>query len=216
MNVLHVNTARVIWLVDSADLNPRGLNLYPALEAIRKRYGFQVFPESVDKMNEYAPEGIAFRLGSFENQGEPFTISKAVIFGDGLVVDTGFSTDLGEAFLEDALGFASETFGLTYRPEMVHTKIFTSEMVVHTDRDMSKLFAPLTRVQEKLNAWSGHKFHPGGFGLAIDTSETTAKPAPFRFEWEVNKPHRLGRFYTAAPLPTQKHIELLNELEGVL
>jgi len=77
MRVLHINTARVIWLVDSMDLNPRGLNMYPALDAIRERYNFQIFPDSIEKRDEHAPEGIVFRLGSFEYQGALFTIGKA-------------------------------------------------------------------------------------------------------------------------------------------
>jgi len=99
---------------------------------------------------------------------------------------------------------------------MVHAKIYTSELIVHSEKDMSTLFAPLNSVISKLNAWTGHEFHPGGFGFAIDTGKTTAKPAPFRFEWEVNKTHRLHRFYSAAPVPTSKHEELLAEMESLL
>jgi hypothetical protein len=216
VTVLNVKTARAIWLVDSRDLNPHGIDISPVLEAIRSRYNFQVYPTKVEEANENDPKGIVFMNGSFASGSARHTVVKATIFGDGIVVDSALSTDFTEAFLTDALTFLSVQFGLTYRPDMVHTKIYTSELIVRTDKDMNRLFAPLATIKEQLNSLTGHQFEPVGFTLNIDTQATTARPAAFRFEREVGKPFSQNRYYSAAPLRTNQHEDLLREMEVLL
>ena len=41
-------------------------------------------------------------------------------------------------------------------------------------------------------------------------------PEMFTFERRAEKPFDSGLFYSAAPLKTADHLELLNELEGIL
>jgi hypothetical protein len=216
MTILNVKLARAIWLVESRDLNPHGIDTWPIIVAIKDRYNFKAYPKSAEDADEFSSTGIVFTNGSFEAGNGRHAIVKATMFGDGIVVDSALSTDFCEAFLADALGFLASQFGLTYRPEMVHTRIYTSELIIQTEKDMDKLFAPLGSILRKLRLWTGHTFHPGGFGFAIDIGETTAKPAPFRFEREINKPHKLQRFYSAAPIRTSQHEELLRELEALL
>jgi hypothetical protein len=215
MTVLNVKTARAIWLVDSRDLNPRGIDIWPVLMAVKDRYNFQVYPKTVDEANENSPNGIVFMNGSFAVGSAHHTIVKATIYGDGIVVDSALSTDFCEAFLTDVLSLASQ-FGLTYRSEMIHTKIYTSELIVQTNKDLNRLFAPLVVVKERLNSLTGHTFEPAGFGFSIDTQATTARPAAFRFEREINKPFGRQRYYSSAPLQTSQHEDLLRQMEALL
>jgi hypothetical protein len=213
MIVLHVKLARTIWLVDSRDLNPHGIDILPILDAIRTRYNFQVYPTKVEDANEYDPKGIVFMNGSFAATGSGrHTIVKATMYGDGLVVDSALSTDFCEAFLSDALTFLATQFGLTYRPEMIHTKIYTSELIVRTDKDLGKFFAPFASIRAKLNSFSGKTFDPFGFSFAVD-KPGTGSPAPFKFEREVGKPQAQHRYYSSAPVRTSEHEELLRDLE---
>ena len=215
MTILNVKTARAIWLVDSRDLNPHGIDILPILAAIKDRYNFQTFPKSVEEANENDPKGIVFMNGSFAAGSARHTVAKATMYGDGLVVESALSTDFCEAFLADALNFLSSQFGLTFRPDMVHTKIYTSELIVRSDKDMDRLFAPLTAIRDQLNSLTGHCFEPTGFGFSIDTQASTARPAPFRFEREINKPFGQRRYYSSAPLQTSQHEDLLRQMEGL-
>lgn len=216
MTVLNIKTARAIWLVDSRDLNPHGIDIWPILNAIRDRYNFQVYPKTVEEANEYDPKGVVFMNGSFAAGTGPHTIVKATMFGDGIVVDSGLSTDFSEAFLADALTFLSSQYGLTYRSNMIHQRIYTSELIVHTDKDLNRMFTPLAAIKERLDLLTGLSFEPLGLGFVIDTTASTARPAPFRFEREVGKHFSQRRYYSSAPVRTSQHEELLQQMEAML
>ena len=216
MTVLNVKTARAIWLVDVRDLNPRGIDIWPMLMAIKERYSFQGYPKTIEEADESATKGIEFTNGSFAIGDVRHTVVRATIFGDGLVVDSGLSTDFSEAFLGDCLTYLTHHFGLTYRTDMVHHKTFTSELIVRTDKDLATLFAPLETVREQLNSLTGLQFEPMGFGFSIDLQASASKPAPFKFEREVNKLYSQQRYYSCAPLQTAQHEALLNQMESLL
>lgn len=212
MILLNVRTARAIWLVDSRDLNPRGIDAVPLLAAIRDRYKFQVSPKTAEQMDETSKDGIVFAGGSFSGN----TVLKATMFSDGIVVDTVQSTDLSEQFLADVLQFLSSQFGLAYAPEMVYKKLYLSEMIVKTEKSLNKLFAPIAAVTQQLNQLTGDSFEPFGLGLAIDVTKSTTKPSPFKFEREVGKSFDQNRYYSSGPLRTADHLELLKKLEALL
>jgi hypothetical protein len=216
MTVLNVRTARAIWLVDSRDLNPHRIDIAPLLAALAERYRFQVYPKTPEQYNEYGPEGIVFANGSFAVDGTSYAIQKTTIHGDGIVMDTAASTDFSEAVLCDALTFAADQFGLTYRPEMIHTRIYTSELVVYTEKDLGQYFAPLAGIQADLRELTGLPFEPFGLSFSIDMQASTARPAPFKFEREVGKHYSQQRYYSSAPLKTSQHEQLLRRLESLL
>ena len=213
MDVLNVRAARAIWLVDARDLNPRGLDILPALTGIRDRYRFQSYPRTIEDADESSAKGIAFAAGKLVFEEKSYALVKATMFSDGLVVETALSTDLSEAFLADVLEFLSSKYGLTYNPDMIHRRMYISELIVHSRKDLGRLFAPLAKTIEKLNLLTGKEFHPHGFGLSEDLGKL--RPTAFRFEREADKLFSQGRYFSSAPLKTSQHIELLEEMESL-
>jgi hypothetical protein len=216
VKILNVKLARAIWLVDSRDLNPHGFDMWPMLAAIRDRYSFQIYPKTIEEADETTAKGIVFANGSFTVGSARHTIVKATMFGDGIVVDSALSTDFCEAFLADALGFLAGQFGLTYAQEMIHRRVYVSELIVRTHKGLNRLFAPLAAVRERLHSLTAHSFEPAGFGFSIDMQATTARPTAFRFEREVGKSFDQNRYYSSAPLRTREHDELLTQMETLL
>lgn len=215
MIVLNVKLARAIWLVDARDLNPRGIDILPIISAVRDRYEFQIYPTSITEVQNTG-KGIVFESGSFTSENQRYAIGRATIYDDGVVVDCSLSTDLSEAFLNDLLSFLRTDFGLTYRPDMIHRKIYTSELIVQTNKDLDRLFGPLALIKERLMSLTGREFEPSGVSLAIDPAMSASQSAPFRFEREVNKAFNLRRYYSSAPLRTGEHEDLLTRMEEIL
>jgi hypothetical protein len=217
LQVVHTRLSRAIWLVDSRDLNPHGIDIAPMLSAIKNRYDFQVFPSKPGDANEHDPNGIVFMNGSFALDGRPrSTIVKATIHSDGLVVDSAVSTDFGEAFLGDALGFLAGQFGLTFKPEMINNRLFVSELIVTTDKSIVKALSVLKPVWEKFSAIIGRPFQPSGFRFHVDPAAGGPTSIGFVFEREASKPFAKNRYFTSAPLRTQDHIALLEEMDALL
>lgn len=215
MTIPNVRSARAIWLVDWRDLNPGGIDILPILAGIKDRYRFQVVPQTIEDADENNPKGIVFGQGSFAFEGNHYTVVKATMHGDGLVVDSGLSTDFCEAFLADFLAFLSNKFGLTFHPKMLHKKLYLSEVIVKTDKDLNGLFASLASIREKLNLLTGQDFQAAGFAFSTDPAVTT-RPTQFKFEREVGKEFDQRRYYSSAPLRTSQHVELLQEMESYL
>ena len=191
MKLLHVKTARSIWLVDSNDINPRGIDISFPLSAIAKRYGFQKYPKTLAEADENSASGIVYEQGHFETEAGRYEIDKVSMHNDGLVVNNRQSTDLGELFLEDALSFLAGEFGLTYQHGMVHKKIYTSELIVKTEKDLGTLFSPLDPIQKRVGDLIGHKMGPfwpqrGLTGLLAPRRRSRASPrAPRRCDAHV-------------------------------
>src|SRR5260370_4179398 len=106
METIAVKSARSIWLMETEDLNPRGISLSPILIALRDRYEFQVFPKTVEEANPYRQQGIVFANGSFAQAGPNHPVS-VTLYGDGFVAESRLSTDFSHAFFGDLFAFAS-------------------------------------------------------------------------------------------------------------
>lgn len=216
MTVLNVRQARAIWLVDARDLNPYGIDIWPILSALRERYNFQTYPKSIEEANESDPKGITFANGSFAVGSSRHSIVKATMYSDGIVADSALSTDFSEAFLADVLSFLSAQFGFTYRPEMVHTKLYVSELIVRIPKDLNGLFSSLTAITEQIRLVAGRNFQPAGFGFTTDPADSNARAVAFRFEREVGKPFSQRRYFSSAPVRTSQHEDLLRQMESLL
>src|SRR6266852_1851338 len=104
MELSAVLLARVIFFVESVDLNPRGAAFYPdIIRGLVERYNFQSYPEKVEDFDEQ--KGVTLTLGRLGDR----TIDKVVIYNWGLTLDTTSSTDDAETLLDEALVWATNS-----------------------------------------------------------------------------------------------------------
>jgi len=214
MQLSAVLLARVVFFVESNDLNPRGTAYYPAIvRGLVERYGFQKFPQKPEEFDE--AKGVVFEMGRIRD----VTIDRVSIFENGLQLDTTRGTDVSEAILVDALVWASETQGLVYKPEMVKRKGYVSNFTFYSD-------APLLQTNPLLNNLSGKvskvvsenlkfpvSFQPSAILIGQDPEGQRLPAATFSIERRVQTPFSERKYFSAAPLPTDMHLGLVEEYE---
>jgi hypothetical protein len=221
MKLLSVKQARSIWLVNIGDLNPRGLSLFGLITPIVNKYKFKIYPTKPDELIGKNVTEIKFNGGSFQKNNKHIISVNLTIFNDGLVVDTRSSTTDSDAFLSDFLNYISKEFGLTPYREVLRSKIYVSEVWVQTDKLLNTLNPKLDIFAKRITSLiAGDSRVPIAYetsGIIFWTDPVvTNPPTPFRFERVVDRPFAENRYYSAAPLQTEVHLEILDELERIL
>ena len=223
MRVLKITIARAIWLFPLTDINPKGKAIDTDLiEWLKKTYQFQKYPASAfdfDSENKTLTfAGGRFKSG-YEKDGSELYIGVGLsIYTDGLVANTTSSTSDSERFLDEALNSAVKELGLS-PPEKIRKKLFVSEMDVHLDKPLSLLNPKLENLARRISelrledpkvvfAFAGISF--------LAEPEAQSKLSPFHIERKINTDWSENRYYTRAPLQTEAHLKLLEELEATL
>lgn len=222
MKLLSVKQARSIWFVYLIELNPRGLNLISIIKPVVEKYNFQIFPSNPEELG-FGKETreIKFRGGSFQKDLQHNISFDITIYNDGLLVDTRSSTYDSDIILEDFLNWISTEYGFVPYKEVLRSRVYLSELYVQTNKSLNLLNPKLEDLSKHLTSLVvGHEHHPITFettGISFWTDPAiTNPPSSFKFERVIDVPFNTNRYYSAAPLQTDAHLEMLEELESIL
>jgi|SRR3984885_12285146 hypothetical protein len=218
MKILYVGLARSIWLFDFNLLNPKGLNLQGVLVAIGKRYQFAKIPASVIDVDER--KGLPFKAGSFINsKGNPLLVT-FTIFADGFVAETTSSTDDSTEFLVELTGWLKEEFGLTVPANV--KKIWVSQIDYESDVSLANLNPQLERIikflktRVKPSVEKDREYEVGALNFWSEDMAKPGAPAAVKFERKIDARFSDNHYFSQAPLQTQDHKDLINDLEKLL
>jgi hypothetical protein len=216
MKLLNRSLARALWFFPTEDLNPNGLDIVPVVAGVQSRYRFEMHPSKPEDISP-APNGIQFGKGTFRlSDGQQIEIVNFTIYNDGLVADTKHSTQATEDFLEDVLSFVTANFRLTFKPEMIHTKAYLSDVVVTTDADLDNVSEKLQRFAALLSDASGRiQFRTASVKLVPDPLNPGI-PTQFTFERRGGTPFGQKRYFSEAPLRSERHMEILEAWENIM
>jgi hypothetical protein len=219
MQLVSVSLARSIWLFDVNDLNPTGKSFVPDLLLwLGEKYSFQTFPKSMAEMDP-EKKGFLFKTGEFQSVDGPVMINLS-LYTDGFVAETWSSTENGDAFLEEVLRSAAGKYGLTYRPDMIRTKQYISEIVIQLDHALGQINQKMARFCETLNGvFARHRLAPfemTGVMFGQDVLATAYKPPGLVIERKVGAPFTANRFWSKSPFTTREHLFALEEFEKLL
>jgi hypothetical protein len=215
MKLLNVALARSVWLFNTEDMNPRGMDLVPILAGIQARYKFQRHPTKIEEV--YPTDGgIKFGSGSFKSEDCQILVQALTVFNDGLVAETRHSTVVTDAFLVDLLGFITRAYGLAFDPAMVLSKGYFSELMVTTDANLAALTDKFERLANLLSAEEPPRsFKASGIRFGTDPAEGGI-PTQFIFERRVGIAYGQKRYFSQAPFSTARHLQILEALEELL
>lgn len=216
MELLNVITARSIWLFDIAELNPRGISVFPDLfNWAKQTYHFEKSPKSLEDVDD--TKALAFSSGTYKSDGESSVhIAELKLYNDGIVASTQSSTHETDRFLEDLLRSLSIEFGLAYHPEIVRKKLYLSELQVKSDRNLDAINPNLGKLASIISEASGHDFEFAGISFWPRQSIPPVTMSAFQLERKVNTDRDESRYFSRAPLHTDAHLEVLKEIESRL
>lgn len=220
MKLLSIRTGRAIWLFKTAELNPRGAVRLGILEAMRIRYNFQGLPTNEQFVN-FASKGesISYSVGAFTWSGGECGIS-LTIHQDGLVVDSRAGTEAADEFLTDLFDWAHAEYKVVAGSSLSIVKAYLSEVSISMPNSLSFVNPKLAKFEKNLSA----AMTPASKNFLYEMTKCAfssdpamnSKQAPFRFEREDGTPFKEGRFFSMAPLETEKHLKILEQLEKAL
>lgn len=213
MKLMSVSLARSTWIFDVNDLNPGGKDIFTHLfPSLVEDYKFKTHP----KPGEDASNGLKFTQGEFVKDDGTVIIVNLTIWKDGVAADTFSSTSDSDEFLETVSRDLPQ-LGFTFDPGMINTKLYLSQLQVRCDRPISALNPKLSDLAAKITSAVGGETTFGFSGIEFWPDQTKLlKPAAFSFQRRIGDPFSANRYWSQAALSTNKHLELLEELEAIL
>jgi len=217
MKLIHVPMARAAWLFDISLLNPKGLSIQEAFDKLKEKYRFSKAPKHPLDLNE--AKALAFEVGTFVNsKNVPVSVTLG-IYNDGLTAQTQSSTDDAKEFLQEVAVWI-EQFGLAvpHDPQ----KAYLSQLIVEWHTPLTRLNPKLTAFLQAIEAKvktadnKPRQFDVCALNCWTEDVNQGMAPAAFRFERKLGVPFSTNQYFSQAPLETQQHIALLNELEQLL
>ena len=212
MKLLSVGLARVAWMFDVNELNPSGKDIFThLLPSLIEDYKFKTHPTASDDLSQ----GIKFTRGEFVKEDGTVIALNLTIFTDGIVADTFSSTTDSEAFLRVASADLPE-LGFAFDPEMIRKKAYLSQLTVKCSRPLHALNPKLVEFASHISSAVGEtEFRFSAIELWPDQTRIV-KPANFSFQQKLGESPDSDRYWSQAAVSTAKHLELLDELEGLL
>ena len=216
-NETRVNSACwAIAFVELNDLNPYGHIYFPIVaNAVVNQYGFQKYPTKAEDFNEQS--GVVFEQGY---TGE-VVIEKLTAWPGLITVDMRTSTEDSQKFLVSLLEWMRDTLGVVYESGMIQRWAYCRQIIFSTDADLDILSPALQNLNQKISVSLSeiHKrpfeYHTASVSLSADKT-VSAPLAAFTIERRAETPFSEKRYFSTAPLPTEKHVQLISEYEADL
>jgi hypothetical protein len=217
MKLSAVLLARALAFIETSDLNPRGRVYYPdVVRQLVERYSFQKFPQQLQDFDEQ--KGVEFLSGRSGSE----VIDRMVIYGNGILVDTRSGTDTSRHLIEEALSWGKSELSLNYSPGMIRRFGYVSQLTFHSSVSLNVLNPALQRLSDRLteivSEIHGEKirYQTASFQIQHDPLARKNSIAGFTIFPRVGTPFSENKYFSEAPLPTDKHIALLEDFEAEL
>ena len=185
--------------------------------AIRDRYRFWEYPTKPSEFN-LDDAGGAFSVGLFDGN----TIEALRLFRTCAIAEGTCNTSMLDRFLDDLFAMAQTDLGLDLECSSPVSRAYLSAVEIELAPSLAQSLNVAARVGETLHrhvaalGFSTSAFELSGFALQADPLKSTPlRPSKFLFERRADRPFESNIFYSEAPLPTDQHLEVLQEMENL-
>lgn len=205
-------------MVSLVSIHPsRGQPFAPdAVAAIVRRYNFQKFPNTID---EFRGDTKTFSMGKWGD----VQIDEFAAYNDGIIASATARTDVIADFLDDLYSFALKEFGLERVVVPKEARFFESSVVVQMDTAISEKLSFLKGLIRDLEAFMSQyglgdfDFQPYALQAGVDMARYPGKrPSPFSLVRRVNIAFEENYWWSSAPLKTDDHLKVLENLESAM
>lgn len=214
MELVSCETGQALQLINMDEIRPvrGGVFLPDILSNIKERYRFQSFVPRTDQTN-----AIKFDLGVAKLEELTIPISSIEIYNDGIAVNARH-TDDADAVMDDFLKWSSESYDFR-EPQHVIPRRHQSRIIVDIDRSAGDLFFKNFKL---LNSIVGGSL---GSEKSSEVTQIMFGPHPpgeypflhtWLFQPRIGQPHVPNRYFSAAPLSTSAHVDMLSRLEAAV
>lgn len=218
MKLSAILMSRVLAFVDTADLRPTsGLHAPDFVEEVAKQFHFQKYPQTLEEFD--IQKGMEFLNGKIGKRA----ITKLALWPNIVVIEGRRNSTDCQTMLGEILEWATVKFDLNYSPEMIRRYAFVSDISFVSDAPILAFSPLLQRIADRTGkalseTWKEQVVYEL-FDLKIGHDPLIRKwgIAPFQITRRAEHKFSENKYFSEAPLPTDLHIELLEEYEaGIL
>ena len=211
MEMISVNKSSVLKLCLLTKVD--GYIHTPALiDIVRTRFNFEQIPDKSDDLNR----GIEFLNGAIDG----VTVEKLGLYSDGVILESRSPTKSLDLAFAELTAWAETDLGLKMIETHNISKLYESDITVHSDGNIVNLGRRIEKICKLLSAGlmkiSNIDADPTsvGFSISPDINKLPGlKPSAFRVDRQAGADFARNLFRSGAPLTTDLHLELLQELE---
>lgn len=217
MKIITFESARATWLFPLEEFTPvDGADAKNVLGKIAAKYGFSHTP-TVTTKEDFAKAGLQFGMGKFEIEGRSVTISDFFIYTDGLAAVSN-RTEWAERFLLDIVKWTRADFGFREPP---FKNLYSSNVVIEFEHPLSRLLSEYEILSELITSRTKTimpilkpmQFSRLDFEVDKLTLEGQIASPKFVIERRAGAGFERERYYSAAPMSTTDHLEVLGKIE---
>ena len=218
MRLVGTEAGRVVQVVHADEIRPvRGFDLPRVVQLISNKYGFSVTPTDYAGFSQ--PTGLRFERGRcvVPSVGE-VAISDLSLFNDGVIAGCA-DTDIADQVVNDVVDFLVRE-EMIRRPATPRPRTYTSNVIVELDRlkggILEQVFKSAARLRSALFDQYGWENQTSLHHIAFSADPLEMphyRNTLFAIERRGSIPYPDQWFWSVAPLPLSKHLELLEAIE---
>lgn len=215
MELLNVESSRLVSLMKVLPPEVGQPFLPDVITSVAERYRFQKFPVGFDQL---LADAKMFAMGVWNG----IQIDELAVYNDGIIVGARAPTKFLDDLCSDLIELISSRFGLNMVPAS-EQRHYESAVVIRLDQSISKKLSFLDVINSDLAAFQenyGLGTHDFGFAsieTGVDMTKGSGKrPLTFSIVRRANVSFEDCVWFSAAPLKTDDHVALLENLERIM